>query len=97
VWDNETFQARYSLVLHSGGTGKLTLESLETIKSPSINKYEIKKGDALLQYELLWKVVDGYLVIDGSGKKYYTCQYESSSTLIQDFGSIGISYSPARN
>ena len=77
---DEKFTVTYSLVLDSDGTGHLALKSEEAAKcsSNAIYYYEIKKGDILLEYELKWKVVDGYLVIDGIGRKYFSTLYPGS-------------------
>ena len=77
---DEKFTVAYSLVLNSGGTGNLTLKAQESAKcsSNAIYYYEINKGDILLEYELEWKVADGYLVIDGIGRKYFSTLYPGS-------------------
>lgn len=83
----KTLEATYSFVLDSDGTGNLTVKAEGSVSGhnpDTFHPYEIKKGDVLLEYELEWKVVDGYLVVDGTGKRYYTTN--RSNTEIRDFG-----------
>ena len=68
------FKTTNIMTLNANGTGTLIMKATESV-SPSYsaeNNYEIKAGDILCQYTLNWEDVDGYLVVDGTGQRYYT-------------------------
>ena len=62
------------MTLNADGTGTLIMKAAESVKpiGSAENDYEIKTGDILYQYTLNWEDVDGYLVVEGTGQRYYT-------------------------
>ena len=71
VRDGSSYQVSTKLVINSDGTGSLVATSLDEDDSVLYGKYELNVGDVFYAYELTWEESDGYLIINGTGKRYY--------------------------